>query len=180
MKNSQYYSWSIVFVCLASGLLTCAALAQEKLVQTIAPVETVAPAETAETKKAPPAESTAAPVAAQKIPIEKPLRDPFWPVGYAPAAAAAVVFIDTPDGPKPRPENLKPDWNTAEKQLSISGVVVDHTGKRPTFAIVNGAIITVGDGLTLESRRFTYIWKVKGITRENGLQLTRKRANQKN
>ena len=190
MRNHRLLLWTLS--ALAAGLAICVVNAQETtVVATEAqPAETDSATKTPEEppaapgKPATPAAGPATPAAPAtpataedvEVPIERKLRDPFWPINYQPKTATVPV---KPGDPKPRPVDITPDWVKAEKQLNISGVVIDRTGKKEPFAIVNGNVITVDDVLTMESRKFIYIWTVKGITKEDGLQLTRKRAKQK-
>lgn len=101
------------------------------------------------------------------------VRDPFWPVGYAPAG----------DETKPEPEPLpaepattpatepatqaapppEPDWQAARKALTFS-VFAESEGARS--CLVNGRLVTEGDAFTLVCRGIRYTWRMIRIERD--------------
>jgi hypothetical protein len=102
---------------------------------------------------------------------EATVRDPFWPVGYAPAPEVTEtpkdVVIPKPVLPskpveKPVPPPPKPviDWKAARTGLKISGYA-EAKGVRGCF--VNGRLVREGQTVTLNHKGMRYEWRVLRI-----------------
>ena len=98
---------------------------------------------------------------------ELPVRDPFWPVGYAPAPEKPTQEIAVKTPPKPQPvkrvvEPPKPvvDWKAARGALKVSGYA-EAKGIRRCF--VNGKLVSEGETVTLAHTGLRYAWRVVRI-----------------
>ncbi|MGI6099526.1 MAG: hypothetical protein ACOYD3_07190 [Kiritimatiellia bacterium] len=102
---------------------------------------------------------------------EATVRDPFWPVGYAPAPEVTEtpkeVVIPKPVLPskpveKPVPPPPKPviDWKAARTGLKISGYA-EAKGVRGCF--VNGRLVREGQTVTLNHKGMRYEWRVLAV-----------------
>jgi len=98
---------------------------------------------------------------------EATVRDPFWPVGYAPAPEKPTQEIAVKTPPKPPPvkrvvEPPKPvvDWKAARGALKVSGYA-EANGIRRCF--VNGKLVSEGETVTLAHTGLRYAWRVVRI-----------------
>ena len=94
-------------------------------------------------------------------------RDPFWPVGYAPAKEEVPAPAKADEKPAevkktvvraPRPQ---PDWPAAMRCLKISGYA-ESNGART--CIINGKTVTEGDLISIVNGMFRYTWKIDKIS----------------
>lgn len=106
------------------------------------------------------------------------VRDPFWPIGYAPAPPPAPVTEAAPKEPalpqpppKPAPPAEKPitdaDWVKARKALTISGItksVRPDTKETKTIVMINRRSLTTGDVVTFVNDEIRFQWKIEAIS----------------
>lgn len=110
------------------------------------------------------------------------VRDPFWPIDYAPAPPPAPVVAAAPaepaaPPPKPQPAE-KPitdsDWAKARKALSISGFtksVRPDTKETRCLVMINRRSYTTGETLTFVNDDIRFQWQIDAITAKD-LSLT--------
>ena len=98
---------------------------------------------------------------------ELPVRDPFWPVGYAPAPEKPTQEIAVKTPPKPQPvkrvvEPPKPvvDWKAARGALQVLGYG-EANGIRRCF--VDGKLVSEGETVTVTHKGLRYAWRVARI-----------------
>lgn len=98
---------------------------------------------------------------------ELPVRDPFWPVGYAPAPEKPTQEIAVKTPPKPQPvkrvvEPPRPvvDWKAARGALKVSGYG-EANGIRRCF--VGGRLVSEGETVSLTLNGLRYAWRVTRI-----------------
>jgi hypothetical protein len=92
------------------------------------------------------------------------IRDPFWPVGYAPRSAAdierekalAAAARDKVTGPK---------WTEARATLHVGGYLKTPAGYN---ALVNNSVVTRADIVSLVYDGKLYRWKVESVS-ANGI-----------
>lgn len=93
-------------------------------------------------------------------------RDPFWPVGYVPknvqtlspeAGSANVVVAG--------------GWSEAMKKVVINGV--SSRASDEYYAVINGAVKSVGDTVSVRLGTSTYTWAVDGIEPPGSVKLRR-------
>jgi hypothetical protein len=93
------------------------------------------------------------------------VRDPFWPVGYAPAAPEPVptpgTSLPKPTAPPPKIEE-PPKWDEALKALVVKGVM--KAGPTSYVAIINGQVVGERDSVSAVFEGKMYHWKVKSIS----------------
>jgi hypothetical protein len=117
---------------------------------------------------APDIATTASPVPQQAIPkgLTPAVRDPFWPVGFVPKSAADLDREKRNGDPA---SNVPaPKWAEAKATLRIGGYMKTPSGYT---ALVNNALVKVGDRLTLTFDGKIYRWTVEAIS-VSGLSLT--------
>ncbi|MDZ4198949.1 MAG: hypothetical protein U1E27_06650 [Kiritimatiellia bacterium] len=96
---------------------------------------------------------------------EEPLRNPFWPVGYRPAARpGARVTAD----PKTAAEQaaleavrLEQAWGTARARLVIQGI--SRVGDTRAIALINGKATEAGETVSLALDGMVFRWRIKAI-----------------
>ncbi|MFO7534622.1 MAG: hypothetical protein R6X19_02895 [Kiritimatiellia bacterium] len=93
-------------------------------------------------------------------------RDPFWPVGFVPKSAANLDREKRHDDPASNAP--PPKWAEAKATLRIGGYMKTPSGYT---ALVNNALVKVGDLLTLTFDGKQYRWTVESIS-VSGLTLT--------
>ena len=109
-------------------------------------------------------------------------RDPFWPIGYAPAPpvqeqpAVPDVIPEAAPPPKPAPPTEKPvsetEWAKARKALSISGFtksVKPETREVRILALINRETYATDDILTFVHNEIRFQWKVDSVTEKDVL-----------
>lgn len=104
------------------------------------------------------------------------LRDPFWPVGYAPKAIKKVPTVNKAGDPVPVSEQPEvapepvhvPQWDEARRKIDIRGISLigrdKDTGKPKYLAMVAGKLVEEGAVVTLAYNEHVYRWKVVGIS----------------
>jgi len=100
-------------------------------------------------------------------------RDPFWPINHV-----QEVLKDGGESGQAvspgvkRPENLgKPDWQGAEKQIVIQGIVEGPGG---TFvALINEQIVQAGETISVTFGQKLYRWKIASITSKDSIKFDR-------
>lgn len=109
--------------------------------------------------------------------IGRPERNPFWPVGFDPAAKARALeqkiaesLSRTPTPPPPPKPATEQDWTEARKWLRIEGVSRTSTGE--SVALINSRVNQVGEFVSINYNGRVYRWTVKAID-ENGVDLAR-------
>lgn len=102
------------------------------------------------------------------------LRDPFWPIGYQPAAeVSSHTAVPNPaDGDEPRAglqmNNLTPEQQAAlSRKLKVSGILKSRNGYS---AFLNGKLVETGDELTVDFNGQTLVLVVRSIA-ENSVQI---------
>ncbi len=93
----------------------------------------------------------------------KPLRDPFWEVGYFPSGwgsekGAAERKLSTEE------------WDAPAAQLKVNGV--SRMGKR-VMALINGTLYSSGDLVEVVHRGKTFQWKIAQIKPDGTVQFER-------
>lgn len=94
---------------------------------------------------------------------DRPLRDPFWAVGYFPAEWGAKL----------EPEKQKTsasEWRIPKSQIEISGV--SSMGSR-VVAIINGELKKVGDIVEISYLGKIFQWKVSEIQADGNVSFER-------
>lgn len=94
----------------------------------------------------------------------KPLRDPFWPVGYFPE--------NWNSGKKDADETLAAvsDWDAPAKLLKVSGT--SRMGDQRA-AIINGEVKVVGDVVEVRYSGRIYQWKLTEVKPDGRVRLER-------
>lgn len=95
------------------------------------------------------------------------LRDPFWPVGYAPPPVAG--------NPNDGVRASESSWRAAQKLLIIKGVSrVRGTGGLSEYtALINGRLVQTGETVNVTMDGKTFQWRVVGINLQDGPLLQR-------
>ena len=100
------------------------------------------------------------------------VRDPFWPIGYSPAAAKEPETIHT-DAPAPKPEPpreipvTEDNWAKARKALTISGTtksIRPNTHETRMMAMINRQMYAIGDTVSLVHQEIRFQWRVSQVT----------------
>ncbi len=107
-------------------------------------------------------------VAASTSPQELNRRDPFWPIGYRPAAVREAAPPDRPP-PQATPERVvsEEQWRLAEREFGISPPrvsVVELDGE--ALVSLRGQIRAVGETLQFSNDGIRFHWRVLSISRE--------------
>ena len=109
---------------------------------------------------------------ADPSPVE---RDPFWPVGYAPAKPEPEKPIEKPKEIEKKPEPPPPpkpitenDWKMARKLLKITGYAladrqVGDGSVKTSIVIINNQHYQSGDTLKISSNGIDFVWKIGKI-----------------
>jgi hypothetical protein len=107
-------------------------------------------------------------------------RDPFWPVGYAPAVPEPEKPVEIPkpvekEPPPPKPITEK-DWKVARKLLKVSGYAlanrpVDDKDVKKSLVIINNRHYQSGDSVKITSDGVLFIWKI-GKIENNAVDLS--------
>lgn len=104
------------------------------------------------------------------------LRDPFWPVGYAPKVIKKGPAVNKAGDPVPgsqqpevAPEPVHvPQWDEARRKLDIRGISLigrDKDSGQPKYlAMVAGKLVEEGAVVTVAHDEHVYRWKVVGIS----------------
>lgn len=145
---------------LFSGLVTAALSA---LGQLPAPPPSLPPV-----PEAPVAAASSAPVQQHAIPegLTPAARDPFWPVGYVPKSAEELER-EKHQGDS-GPNIPAPKWSEAKAALRIGGYMKSPIGYT---ALVNNALVKIGDTIVLTFDGKQYRWNVESIS-AGGITLT--------
>lgn len=120
------------------------------------------------------------------------VRDPFWPIGYAPAEPVEEKPIEEPkpvvvEKPKPPPPP-KPvtaeEWKMARKLLKVSGYALadkkgEDAAKRTSIVIINRNHYTSGEIIKITNKDIEFIWRV-GEIRNNSVELKQESATRLN
>lgn len=111
-------------------------------------------------------EQSARPIETETFPYaDRPLRDPFWTIGYFPAGWGA----------KPEPEKQTTsasEWRIPTSQIEISGV--SRMGSH-VVAIINGELRQVGDLVEISYLGKKFQWKVSEIQADGNVSFERHR-----
>lgn len=103
------------------------------------------------------------------------VRDPFWPIGYAPAPPPTVqnegqTHPQKTEPVKPQRELSVPvtedDWNQARKALNVSGVtrsVRADTQETRVLGMINRRLYSIGDTLGLVHANIRFQWRIVSI-----------------
>ena len=94
------------------------------------------------------------------------LRDPFWRVGYVPREIVKAQ--------KQAAAIITENWDDAEQQLNVSAIQPGPSDR--IFAIVNGKVLEPGGSISVLYRNFIYTWKVRTISKKDGIKLDRQTA----
>lgn len=105
-----------------------------------------------------------APIESKIFPYKaRPLRDPFWTVGYFPAKWGEEL------NPKKRRSSVS-EWRIPTSQIQISGV--SRMGNR-IMAIINGELKKVGDIVEIPYLGKIFQWKVSEIQSDGNVRFDR-------
>ena len=108
---------------------------------------------------------TLVPLDAKKFPYNKrPLRDPFWTVGYFPPQWGVELK------PEQQKEMSDSEWKIPTSQLEVSGV--SRMGSR-VLAIVNNELKKVGDVVEISYLGKIYQWKIGDIQADGDVRFDR-------
>jgi hypothetical protein len=102
------------------------------------------------------------------ITAEKPLRDPFWPVGYKPKWSSAQKST-TPV--KAVTGETGTDWSRAMEQISIQGV--SSRADNDFYAIINGEVKSEGETVSVQVGLLSYTWMIEEISPPSSVKLRR-------
>jgi hypothetical protein len=94
----------------------------------------------------------------------KPLRDPFWPVGYFPEN-----WDSGETAGEQQPVTVS-DWDAPAKLLKISGT--SRMGSQ-TAAIINGNVKLIGDLVEIHYSGRIYQWKLTDVSPDGRVKLER-------
>lgn len=94
----------------------------------------------------------------------KPLRDPFWPVGYFPEN------WQTGGNEETAPLAAASDWDAPAAMIRVSGT--SRMGDQ-TAAIINGEVKTVGDLIEIRYSGRLYQWKLIDVQPSGKVKLER-------
>jgi len=90
------------------------------------------------------------------------LRDPFWPIGWAPPK---VTVTDVEEVPKVVQKRSPVRWEDARKLIHLSGLSKTSDGRY--LAILKGiGVVEESDVVTVTLDDFTYKWRITKITEE--------------
>ena len=155
----------IVVVCTA---LSGAAWCQDSSPSGAAPKSGAASDPTPAKAKQEGAAETAAEPSTPTLPAD--LRDPFWPVGYAPKTATpAAPSTKTPDPSiakeAPPAKAAVAQWDKAIKKVNIRGIMRHGSG---TFvAMINNQVAAENDVVSVVFDHQRYRWRVAAINHKN-------------
>ncbi|MDF7809298.1 hypothetical protein P4E94_17770 [Pontiellaceae bacterium B12219] len=93
-------------------------------------------------------------------------RDPFWPVGFVPESQMKdekAVVVKKPTGNN--------DWSGAMKKVVINGV--SSRANNEFFAVINGAVKSENDTVSVEHEGTIYTWAVASIKPPGSVKLRR-------
>ena len=96
----------------------------------------------------------------------KPLRDPFWPVGYFPENWQS----DKPGTPVETATQINSDWSAPESQLRVTAT--SRMGNKAA-AIINGQIKEEGDVIEMIHNNRVYKWKLSKVNSNGTIGLDR-------
>lgn len=103
------------------------------------------------------------------------VRDPFWPINYAPPKPEPPkpepIAVPEPEPPapppKPEPPPVRPvtqsEWETAFKTLSVSGIIRSTrpgTGETRVQIMINRNMYGIGDAVIITNRDTRFVWTV--------------------
>lgn len=92
-------------------------------------------------------------------------RDPFWPVGYEPRKGERSAALT------PAVSSTESSWNEAMKKVVINGV--SSSANNEYFAVINGAIKSIGDTVSVKHGSATYTWVIDTIEPPASVKLRR-------
>ncbi len=110
-------------------------------------------------------------------------RDPFWPVGYAPAEPEPEKPVEIPKPVEKKPEPPPPpkpitdkDWKVARKLLKVSGYAlanrpVDGKDVKKSLVIINNRHYQSGDDVKITSDGVLFVWEI-GKIENNAVELS--------
>jgi hypothetical protein len=128
--------------------------------------------------------------AAQTAAPDTTVRDPFWPIDYAPPKPEPPkpepVAEPEPELPKPPPEPAPPpvrpvtqsDWEMARKTLSVSGTIrsiMPGSGETREQIMINRNMYGIGDSIVITNRDVRFVWTV-GQSADKSLELKQAEA----
>jgi hypothetical protein len=121
---------------------------------------------------APPADAARPPPGAAAADAETAnprLRDPFWPVGYAPPAGGEDARSGAPVAREPARAG-EVEWRAAQKLLALRGVsrIRGAGGDAICAALINGRLVQAGETVSVILNGKTFRWRVTEITMEKG------------
>ena len=95
----------------------------------------------------------------QAVDASKPLRDPFWPVGWKPSPK-----IKTPDAAVQESVDFVPQWGKVLNSIQVSSLTETFV-KGTYIAVIKGVgIVEKGDILPIKHDGYTYHILIKDIT----------------
>ena len=111
------------------------------------------------------------------------VRDPFWPLNYAPPAPVADPKPEPPKPPPaPAPPPVRPvtqsDWAMARKTLSVSGTIrstMPGSGETREQIMINRNMYGVGDSVVITNLDMRFVWTV-GQGADKSLELKQAEA----
>ncbi len=117
------------------------------------------------------------------------VRDPFWPVGYAPAIPEPEKppeppkpVVKPPEKPKPPPPKpvTEDEWKMARKLLKITGYAVadraeGDDAQKTSIVIINRKHYQSGETLKIERDGTLFVWRIGEIS-NNAVELVQDSA----
>jgi hypothetical protein len=129
-----------------------------------------APAEIEDQPATEPAAELKAADAGAKVSTSAGLRDPFWPIGYAPVSTNTMRRRKT-DAPVVAPKVVEPpSWEEAIKSLEVKGIMKTASGAY--VAVINGQVASEKEVVSAVFRDRTYSWTITKIDK-SGIKFDR-------
>ena len=101
-----------------------------------------------------------------------PLRDPFWPIGYAPAKTAPVAKPVDQKGPEPAAIQVNMDKLTPEQMNKLKALInmggFMRQGDRH-FVFINRRLVTKGDSIDISFEGAVYRFIIRDVTDQNAV-----------
>jgi hypothetical protein len=104
------------------------------------------------------------------------IRDPFWPIGYAPVVAGIPQKRTATTAVAAPPKVVEPPkWDEALKSLEVKGIMKTASGAY--VAVVNGQVASEQEIISKNFLGKTYSWKISSISKA-GIKFVRESVSQ--